>query len=708
MYYSIASLLAAPLLVLAQFPPRVEYSNVLKSPINENITISYNTPSSETCMTAFDTQKQYTGYIGLPPFTLAPIQQNYSINTFFWFTEARQNPETAPLTIWINGGPGSSSMIGMFAENGPCEVVQMKDGSWGTQARMWGWDRSSNILYIDQPTQVGFSYDTLTNMTYNVMLERLHSLNLSGGWVPAWTELNGTFSSNNPDATSNTTDISAMAAWHFLQGFLSAFPQYNPGIQPNSSHISTTGINLFAESYGGIYGPTFANYFEEQNAKRANGTLPTNSTLEIRLTSLGIVNGMIDPLIQDYYYAAMGYNNTFGIQAISQTEELNLITEYNSQCSTEIETCRRLADQTDPENEGDSDQANNACQAAATSCNRLTGPFLDSGLDVYDIRVKNPSPDPSWAFLEYLNTASVQKAIGSRVNYTQHSDAVSMAFYNTGDSVRGGQIDDIASLLRAGVRVSLIYGDADYICNWMGGEAASFAVAAALPEYPSNDSSYLSGWNSAGYADIVVNTTYVGGAVRQFGNLSFARIYDAGHMVPYYQPETAFTVFTRVIDGTDLSTGEAINLSNFSSSGLKNSTHTNIAPSKQAAPTCWFRAMQDSCSSEETAQMRDDKGDTGLFVNGIYYSDPKKAPSRTTTASKSGVSPSRSPTSSSSTRGSSNSGSSSGSTSTIAMTGVFTATATPSPSSGRASSGIGVINGWIQSLLVLIVTMVVT
>jgi hypothetical protein len=42
----------------------------------------------------------------------------------------------------------------MFAENGPCEVIQMADGSYGTQARMWGWDRSSNVLFIDQPTQV--------------------------------------------------------------------------------------------------------------------------------------------------------------------------------------------------------------------------------------------------------------------------------------------------------------------------------------------------------------------------------------------------------------------------------------------------------------------------------------------------------------------------------------------------------------------------
>jgi hypothetical protein len=168
-YSIITTLLAAPLLALAQFPPPVEFSNILRSPINENITIAYKTPPAGTCTTAFSTQKQFTGYIGmlhdakiqllltqpgLPPFTLQPIQQNYSINTFFWFTEARQNPETAPLTIWINGGPGSSSLIGMFAENGPCEVIQMPDGSYGTQARMWGWDRSSNILFIDQPAQV--------------------------------------------------------------------------------------------------------------------------------------------------------------------------------------------------------------------------------------------------------------------------------------------------------------------------------------------------------------------------------------------------------------------------------------------------------------------------------------------------------------------------------------------------------------------------
>lgn len=87
-------------LVAAQTTPDIVFSNVTRSPANSNITISFKSPDPGTCTTVFDSQKQYSGYISLPPYTLAPIQQNYSINTFFWFIEAREQPESAPLTVW--------------------------------------------------------------------------------------------------------------------------------------------------------------------------------------------------------------------------------------------------------------------------------------------------------------------------------------------------------------------------------------------------------------------------------------------------------------------------------------------------------------------------------------------------------------------------------------------------------------------------------
>lgn len=258
-----------------------------------------------------------------------------------------------------------------------------------------------------------------------------------------------------------------------------------------------------------------------------------------------------------------------------------------------------------------------------------------------------------------------------------------------GDTVRGGQLEDLANLLRKGIRVALIYGDADWICNWLGGEAVSFALAAQLSDYPSANASsdsasatsdqatYLSGFNAAGYADIVVNSTYVGGAVRQWGNLSFSRIYDAGHMVPYYQPETAFTVFTRIIDGTDISTGEPIDSANFTSTGPRNATHTNSVPS-QPSHTCWIRAINDTCTNSDVSDMMLGKGAVEF---GVWYSnaDDYKLPSSSVVAGKPGTPISTATVSPRII--------SSGGTSTTTMVppvGVYTATATPSSSSGLA------------------------
>jgi len=79
-----------------------------------------------------------------------------------------------------------------------------------------------------------------------------------------------------------------------------------------------------------------------------------------------------------------------------------------------------------------------------------------------------------------------------------------------------------------------------------GGEAISLAI----------DSKISSKFHAAGYAKLQTNTNYIGGLVRQFGNLSFTRVFSAGHEVPYYQPETAYKIFSRVMFNKDVATGK--------------------------------------------------------------------------------------------------------------------------------------------------------
>ncbi|KAL9124920.1 MAG: hypothetical protein Q9217_005800 [Psora testacea] len=571
-------------------------------------------------------------------------------------------------------------MVGLFQETGPCEVVEIAQGRLGTKARDWGWDRSSNIIYIDQPNQVGFSYDVATNGSLNLFTGEIQEppRDLPSVGQPAYTYLNGTFSSNNQNNTANTTDIAAHAVWHMLQGFLGAFPQYNPTIRANHTQAGPVGVNLFAESYGGKYGPAFASLWERQNVLRRNGSIARNKTLEIRLTSLGIIQGCVDDLVQGRYYPIFANNNTYGIRALSLVDQQTAASSYLSAsgCQQLIQRCRNALDGSDPRNEGDVGTVNQACRDAQDSCQKtVITPFVTSGRDPYDVTQKMPDAFPPSTYLEYLNDADVQAAIGVVVNYTQSNDAVNSAFQHTGDGQRGNSIDQMSSLLSLGVRVALIYGDRDYLCNWLGGEAISFAVAARSPAYAP--------FYSAGYADIVVNNTYVGGAVRQYGNLSFSRIYSAGHLVPAYQPETAFTVFTRIIMGSDLSLGETVDLSTYKSNGPANATYA-AKPPNQEDPVCWIRDIKAKCTEDQKRKLQN--GD-GVIINGVLYdaeSDWKRPPS-----SVSAVAgwPGHGPSSTMTTGQIPTTGGGSAATLIPTIpTGVFTATATPSPTKAAASS----------------------
>jgi hypothetical protein len=174
--------------------------------------------------------KSYSGY--------ADVAESQHV--FWWFFETRNgDPKDAPLTVWINGGPGSSSMIGLFQELGPCGVgPDLKPFN-----NPYSWSNVSNMLFIDQPTTVGLSYSVpVPAYKYNTGDDEF-IVQLPNNTCPDYAQslgTCGTWSKPDPALTANTTAGAAPNLWLTLQGFMGAFPNY-----------ARNGFTFTTESYGG-------------------------------------------------------------------------------------------------------------------------------------------------------------------------------------------------------------------------------------------------------------------------------------------------------------------------------------------------------------------------------------------------------------------------------------------------------------------------
>ncbi len=88
--------------------------------------------------------KQYTGWLDVG-----------TKHLFFWYFESQNNPTTDPLVLWLSGGPGCSGNVGLLQELGPCRINEFGNG---TTFNEHGWSKNANVIFVDQPAGVGFSY----------------------------------------------------------------------------------------------------------------------------------------------------------------------------------------------------------------------------------------------------------------------------------------------------------------------------------------------------------------------------------------------------------------------------------------------------------------------------------------------------------------------------------------------------------------------
>jgi len=158
-------------------------------------------------------------------------------NMFFWFFPAEENPETAPVVIWLQGGPGGSSMFGLLKLHGPILSGTDDDGTFGVSDNPYSWHKKHNMIYIDNPVGAGFS-----------------------------------FSSKLPEVQEDV----AVNLYEMLQQWFMLFPMY----QGNDFYP-------FGESYAGKFVPTIAKKIHEENENTDN--------IKIELAGLGIGDGWMSP-----------------------------------------------------------------------------------------------------------------------------------------------------------------------------------------------------------------------------------------------------------------------------------------------------------------------------------------------------------------------------------------------------------------------------
>ena len=100
---------------------------------------------------SFDIGESYAG--------LLPISNGSTDRElYFWFFPSQNPNATDEITIWLNGGPGCSSLEGFLQENGP---FQWQYGTFEPVPNPWTWVNLTNVVWVEQPVGTGFSQGTV-------------------------------------------------------------------------------------------------------------------------------------------------------------------------------------------------------------------------------------------------------------------------------------------------------------------------------------------------------------------------------------------------------------------------------------------------------------------------------------------------------------------------------------------------------------------
>uniref|UniRef100_A0A1Y1NIH7 Carboxypeptidase n=1 Tax=Photinus pyralis TaxID=7054 RepID=A0A1Y1NIH7_PHOPY len=137
---------------------------LMLTPLIKSFNVEEAKLQAEVVFDEFRDIKSYSGYL--------TVNERYNSNTFFWFFPCECDYLNAPVVLWLQGGPGASSMIGLFGEHGPFIV----NSFYQIEIREHRWTKKFSMLYVDNPVGTGFSFTDDGGYAHNqsVIGEQLH------------------------------------------------------------------------------------------------------------------------------------------------------------------------------------------------------------------------------------------------------------------------------------------------------------------------------------------------------------------------------------------------------------------------------------------------------------------------------------------------------------------------------------------------------
>ncbi|XP_042263014.1 cathepsin A-like [Thunnus maccoyii] len=405
----------------------------------------------------------------------------------YWFVTSQRDPVKDPLVLWLNGGPGCSSLDGFLSENGPFHV---NDNGATLYENNFSWNKIANVLYLESPAGVGYS-----------------------------------FSDDKNYATDD--DQVAEDNYRALQSFFVKFPNF-----------TQNEFFIFGESYGGIYAPTLSLNVATGPAK-------------INFKGFAVGNGISSFALNDqsliyfgYYHGLFGEDLWHDLNTnCCEKGKCNFYDPSSEDCKIVVREAFNIVYESGLNEYAlylDCEGRRSSYKSYEMTMNHL---FQKHRKQPHAYKFLGQVPASSSVMLgevppcinstaqaNWLNRGDVRKAL--------HIPDFLPAWDICSDIVGGNYTtlyptvkDVYLKLLSRGLRALVYNGDTDMACNFLGDQW--FVEDLGL-----KSTTKYQTW---------IHEDQIAGFYQRFGNITFLTVKGAGHMVPQWAPGPAFHMFQSFI-----------------------------------------------------------------------------------------------------------------------------------------------------------------